>query len=435
MHNLALDLQANGHAVSGSDDVIFEPAKSRLAQKNLLPAEEGWQISRISTDVEAVILGMHAKADNPELIKAKELGIPIYSFPEWVAKAASHKNRVVIAGSHGKTTTTAMLMHALAHAGLPFDYLVGSQVAGYSRMVSITENVPIMVIEGDEYLTSPLDPRPKFLHYQPHLLAITGIAWDHANVFPTFDNYVRQFNQLLESLPENTFVAYCAIDEWVVRTVEPFRNHLHLQGYGTPAYSIRNKQLVVLHADGSETSLKVFGKHNLQNMEAARTLANELGVDDNGFYAAMATFEGTAKRLETVQTKSGRTIYRDFAHAPSKVLASVAAVAEKHAGDPIAALFELHTFSSLKPDFIQLYKHSLNAIPIRAVLYDPEAAARKSDQPLSATTIQHAFQEDALSVLTTAEDARQWLAELPTDTVVLIMSSGNLMGLDINSLL
>ena len=434
MHNMALDLQAQGHTVSGSDDVLFDPAKARLQAAGILPDALGWDVNRITPDLNAVIVGMHAKPGNPELECALALGLPVYSFPEWVYLQSQQATRVVVAGSHGKTTTTAMLMQVLAHAGQPFDYLVGSQLPGYARMVRLTGTAPLVVIEGDEYLTSPLDSRPKFLHYRPQVLIITGIAWDHANVFPTYADYEIQFAKLLDSLEDGAHVIYFAEDAALVRLVDGHRNRLHLTGYGTPNHRVAHGQTTLLPPDGAEVPLHIFGRHNLQNLEAARLALQALHMGSTTFYAGIATFTGTAKRLERIQTASGLILYRDFAHAPSKVAASVQAVVAQHPGQTVVAVLELHTFSSLSPTFVPLYRHTMAPAPLRAIVYDPETAARKAETPLDEAQIRAAFGDEDLVVLTSQEALRQYLAELATDVVVLLMSSGNLMGVDVAAL-
>lgn len=426
MHNLALEIQAHGHHVTGSDDEIFDPAKSRLENAGICPETFGWFPNKIHEGLDGVILGMHARGDNPELLRAKELHIPVYSFPEYIFEQSKNKTRVVIGGSHGKTTSTAMLMHVLQRCGKDFDYLVGSQLAGFERMVKLSD-APLIVIEGDEYLTSALHPVPKFHVYQPHLTMLTGIAWDHINVFPTFENYIDQFRIFLKTiLPGGKAFWYkndTVLDQICKESGREGR------AYQAPEYkNLENG--VEVSAAGQHWHLPIFGKHNLENAAGVCCLAKELGISEVAFWEAMQSFEGTARRLEKIHDSAEITIIRDFAHAPSKVKASVAAVREQYPDRKFIAVFELHTFSSLREDFLPGYKGSLNPADAALVLYDPHVYALKK-MPIPApgfiqSTIENCTEFSDPSLLKSAIQ-KELKSDVPV--VLLLMSSGNLGGM------
>lgn len=425
MHNLALELLAHGHHITGSDDEIFDPALTRLKQAGILPEKMGWYVDKIYSGLDGIILGMHARADNPELLQAKALGIPIYSFPEYIYEHSKDKIRVVISGSHGKTTSTAMLMHVLHELGMDFDYLVGSQLAGFERMVKVSE-APIIIIEGDEYLTSALHPVPKFHIYKPHFAMITGIAWDHINVFPTFENYIQQFKTFLSTVLPNGKVYWYQRDE-VLDTICKEAN-IACGSYTEPSYSL-TEDGVVVNVAGQEFSLKIFGKHNLQNAAGVALLAADLGIAPTDFWKAMQTFEGTAKRLEKVHDSEGLTIFRDFAHAPSKVKASVAAVKEQYPNHHFIAVFELHTFSSLRADFLPGYAGSLDPADNAFVLYDPHVyELKKMPVPEKGIIEKTIGNCEEISDPKALKDKVNAAISKTKPTVLLLMSSGNLGG-------
>jgi len=425
MHNLALELQALGHQVSGSDDEIFDPARSRLADAGLLSAEFGWFPERLQ-EIDQVIVGMHARADNPELLTAQELGIPVFSFPSYIYEHAKQKTRVVIAGSHGKTTSTAMLMHVLKSCEMDFDYLVGSQLPGYERMVHLS-NAPIILIEGDEYLTSPLDPRSKFMHYKPHLTMITGIAWDHINVFPTEEMYQNQFDSYLSTCLGPAYVYQG--DEALVNIAQ---HHAHAETYQAPAFGYHSSGQAWVKVENETITLSFYGKHNIENAAGVVRLAQQLGIGETDAWKALSSFPGTAKRLETIAQTSRGVLIRDFAHAPSKVAASVAAVRERHPNESVLALLELHTFSSLNPEFMPRYKGTLGPADQRWVLYDPHVFALKKMDIPSAEEMQARLGAD-VRLFADAESLGQALKQEQSQ-VWLIMSSGNVGGLDLKSL-
>jgi UDP-N-acetylmuramate: L-alanyl-gamma-D-glutamyl-meso-diaminopimelate ligase len=431
MHNMALALHNQGHRVSGSDDEIFEPSKTRLANKGLLPAQMGWNEANITSDLDFVILGMHAKKDNPELLKAKELGITVYSFPEYVYEQSKDKKRVVIAGSHGKTTTTAIIMHALQHAQMPFDYLVGSQLSGFDTMVSLSD-APVIIIEGDEYLTSPIDLKPKFHWYKANIALITGIAWDHINVFPTFENYVEQFAIFIDDIDKNGALFWFEQDEELQQLIKnaPCKN----MAYDTPVFKLENGQICWMEEE-EEFPLQVFGKHNLQNMLGAQLVCEQLGITKAEFLRAMASFKGTARRLEPINTTKFAAAFRDFAHAPSKVTATVNAVCEQYKANQIIAVLELHTYSSLRLDFLPHYANSLDGAASKIIYLNPHVFEMKNMPVIPDTAIYETFGSDTIIVANKEGLAAKIEALQQTNNVLLLMSSGNFDGLDFAPLL
>ena len=429
MHQLAIELQQNGHIVSGSDDEIFEPARSNLLQAGLLPEYSGWAPERITPDLDLIILGMHAHADNPELQRALESGIPVLSFPAFVARFSQDKQRIVIAGSHGKTTTTSMIMHAFQEAEMDYDYLVGAKLEGFSRMVKLTMEAPIMVLEGDEYLSSALDPNPKFLHYDPDILALTGIAWDHMNVFPTFANYLAQFSIFIDSIEAGGTLIYSSEDDEVAQLVQGHpratSGELQCLPYSTPPYHIEGGQTSVLVND-KPVPLRVFGQHNLQNMEGARLVCKALGIDTDAFYEAIQDFTGASRRLEKLHETSDFTVYRDFAHAPSKLKATTRAVKEQHPDRKLIAFMELHTYSSLNKDFLGQYQGAMNDADLACVYFSPEVVAHKRLPAISVADVKTAFGRPDLTVFTNNGDLQTYLSSLDKhNAVLLLMSSGN----------
>ena len=350
MHNLAIALNRKGMNITGSDDEIFEPSRSRLMREGILPESIGWNKDRISSGLDAVILGMHARADNPELLRAKELGVPVYSYPEYLYEQSKYKKRIVIGGSHGKTTITSMLLHVINAIGMNVDYMVGAQLDGYDCMVKITEEASIMILEGDEYLSSPIDRRPKFHLYKPDVAIISGIAWDHINVFPTFENYVDQFDQFCDEIVEGGVLIYNFEDEEVRSLGERHGDKLQTVPYHTPNYEV-TKTGTLLHYKGKEYPLNIFGAHNLQNMIGAMHLGASIGIDTDAFLKAAATFTGAGKRLQRVIENDTFVMYKDFAHSPSKLKATTKAVKDQYKERKVVACMELHTFSSLKKEF------------------------------------------------------------------------------------
>ena len=430
MHNLALALHLKGDQVTGSDDEIFEPSKSRLEARGLLPAKFGWFEANITKDIDAIILGMHAKANNPELLKAKELGIPIYSYPEFLYEQSKNKTRVVIGGSHGKTTITSMILHVLHYHHKDVDYMVGAQLEGFDVMVKLTNDNDFIVLEGDEYLSSPIDRRPKFHLYKPNIALLSGIAWDHINVFPTYENYVEQFDIFLNQITNGGAIIYNEEDPEVKRVVEESTNHIKKYPYRTPKYTVKDGETLLDTPEGA-MPIEIFGKHNLNNLEGARWICQLMGVDADDFYEAISTFKGASKRLEKIAENKTSVAYKDFAHSPSKVKATTQAVKNQFPNRKLIACLELHTYSSLNPEFLDEYKGALDAADSAIVFYSPHAVLLKNLEAIKTEQIDAAFGRQDLIVFTNPADFKTYLyAQDFEDTSLLLMSSGNYGGLD-----
>jgi UDP-N-acetylmuramate: L-alanyl-gamma-D-glutamyl-meso-diaminopimelate ligase len=433
MHQLASHLKNQGNTITGSDDAIYEPAKSNLEKLGLMPEQTGWFPAKITADIDAIILGMHAKADNPELVKAQELGLKIYSFPEFVFEQCKHKTRIAVAGSHGKTSITSMIMHMLRVNNKEFDYLVGAKLDGFDFMVKTSETAPIMVIEADEYLTSPLDLRSKFLHYHPHIAIISGIAWDHINVFPTFDEYLETFRKFILSIQPNGYLIYNAEDEELVRMVNELKPTINLIPYKPFAFKAVDDESILLY-DEKEFSINVFGSHNFANLKSAFEVGKIIGLSETQILESFQSFQGAAKRLEKIHDDKAKqlTIFRDFAHAPSKVRATVKAVRERYANRKIIAVFELHTYSSLQENFIEHYAHSLDAADVRILFLDEEALKIKNKQDLDETWLKEQFADESILVFKDAAQLKEKINLETTDNcVILLMSSGNFAGMSL----
>jgi len=427
MHNIALELKRNGHTVSGSDDEIFEPSKGRLSAAGLLPAKMGWDENNITPDIDRIILGMHARIDNPELVKAQKMGLKIQSFPEFVFEQCQDKKRVVVAGSHGKTSTTAMIMHVLMERNMAFDYLVGSQLDGFELMVKLSD-APIVILEGDEYLSSPIDRRSKFMWYEPDVAIITGVAWDHINVFPTWEGYCEQFQLFVETIKNEGSLIYYQNDD-VLQKIASKVSMKHIIPYESLTHTV--DQSVVTVTDGGITyEMSVFGKHNLENMNAAIIACEQLGISRSDSLGALQYFTGTAKRLEKVYDQDDKVIFRDFAHSPSKVQATVEAVKATYADYHVVAVLELHTFSSLNQEFLPLYKNTMDAADIAYVHFNAHVFEMKKMAVLSADQVQNEFGN--VTVEANIDDLWRQLKNLSKPkTVFLMMSSGNFGGKDV----
>ena len=429
MHQLALALQREGHQVTGSDDAIHDPARSVLQEAGLLPAE-GWFPEKITAGIDAVVLGMHAKGDNPELLRAQELGLSIYSFPEYIYEVAKDKTRVSIAGSHGKTTITSMVMHVLQKAGKDFDYLVGARLEGFENSVRLSK-APIMLLEGDEYPASVLERRPKIFFYQPQITLLSGIAWDHVNVFPTYENYRLQFETYLQNLTAGTQLFYNAEDPEVVSVVEAFGKHLTAQPYRLPAYTYAEGR-AVLQTPAGEVALAVFGRHNMLNLMGAKAVCRALGVSEEVFYKAIGDFKGAARRLEKAFETEKVVAFRDFAHAPSKLAATLSSVREAYPGRQLIALFELHTFSSLSAEFLSQYAGSMDPADTAMVYFSKEALALKRLPELQKETVHEAFGRPDLEVYNNPESLEAGVKEALSISAgkicLLLMSSGTFDG-------
>ncbi|MBL4624388.1 MAG: peptidoglycan synthetase [Flavobacteriales bacterium] len=427
MHNLAIALHKKGMEVTGSDDYFFEPSKSRLEKYGLLPKEVGWFAERITENIDSVILGMAAQIDNPELVKAKELGLNIYSYPEYLYEQSKDKTRVVIGGSHGKTSITAMILHVLQKVNIQFDYMVGAQLEGFETMVQITD-APIMILEGDEYLSSAIDRRPKFHLYQPNIALLSGIAWDHINVFPTYENYVEQFSIFTDMITES--IIYCEADNEVKKVVENSENKIQKLPYSTPKHVIENG-VTILETDRGRVPLQVFGDHNLQNLTGARLVCNQLAVSDQQFYDAIQDFTGASKRLELVKKSDTAAIYKDFAHSPSKLKATTEAVKKQYTERALIACMELHTYSSLNKEFLEQYKHSMDLADKAIVYYNPEIVENKRLEEISPELIKQEFGREDLHVFTSSAEMVELLKKEDWENKnLLLMSSGNFHGVD-----
>jgi UDP-N-acetylmuramate: L-alanyl-gamma-D-glutamyl-meso-diaminopimelate ligase len=434
MHNLALALHQKGMKVTGSDDEIFDPARTRLEKAGLLPDQWGWFPEKISTETDVVILGMHARKDNPELLRAQELGIPVYSFPEYLYENCREKIRVVIGGSHGKTTITSMVMHVLKDAGIDFDYMVGSQIEGFETMVRLSDTARIAVFEGDEYLSSPIDPRPKFHLYKPHIALLTGIAWDHINVFPTFDGYVDQFRIFSGLIEEEGHLIWYAGDPLLKEIAGKMKKGITSHPYDLHPYRTENGDTHLTSTHG-EIPIGIFGRHNLQNISGARQVCRLLGVDDPIFYPSISRFKGAAKRLQLIRSGSDTDIYLDFAHAPSKLKATVEAVKERFPSRKLIACMELHTFSSLNRNFLSEYAGCMAPADQSIVYFDRHVLEHKKLPEISPEEVRTAFGTSNVTVLNHPDQIRQFLYRLDlTGSTLLLMSSGNFSGIDFNEL-
>jgi UDP-N-acetylmuramate: L-alanyl-gamma-D-glutamyl-meso-diaminopimelate ligase len=422
MHNLALAVAGKeGYVVTGSDDEIFDPALTHLRDAGLLPAEMGWHPEHITRDIDAIILGMHAREDNPELVRARELGLKIYSFPEYLYEQTKNKIRIVVGGSHGKTTTTSMILYVLNRLGIEADYMVGAQIEGFERMVRLSDTAKYAVFEGDEYLTSPLDLRSKFLWYHPHYAILTGIAWDHINVFPTFPEYVDTFRKFVNTI-EDTFIYYEG-DENLRMIAEEL----------VESRKSKVKSIVPYREYTGDVKMQVFGKHNMQNLQAAMLACHCIGVKPEDFYREISSFTGASNRLEKICETNSSVAYKDFAHSPSKLKATINAVRERYADKELIAAMELHTFSSLMADFLPQYKGCMAEADKALVYFNPKVIEHKRLKPITAEEVREAFGTDNVEVFTDSEALQARLREFCYDnTALLMMSSGTFDGVNIN---
>ena len=432
MHNMALALHEKGFKVTGSDDEINEPSKTRLKNAGILPEEIGWFPEKITSDISAVILGMHAREDNPELIKAKELGLKVYSYPEYIYEATKDKTRVVIGGSHGKTTITAMILHVLNFHKIDTDYLVGAQLEGFNTMVKLTKEAPIAIIEGDEYLASPIDRRPKFHLYKPNVAILSGIAWDHINVFPTFENYVNQFEIFVDLIEPNGSLIYCNEDSELQKVAANSGNTNNIKKipYSIPKHRIENG-ITFIEEGQNEIPLQIFGNHNLMNLNGARLVCNKLGLNNSQFYDAIQSFTGASKRLELVSKTDNFSFYKDFAHSPSKLKATTQAVKQQFENRKVIACMELHTFSSLNETFLAEYNGAMNDADEAIVYFNPHTIAHKKLKPITEVQVLNYFNCKDLKVFTNSNDLITYLkSKSLKNHVLLMMSSGNFDGID-----
>ncbi|MBC8052465.1 MAG: peptidoglycan synthetase [Sphingobacteriaceae bacterium] len=433
MHNMAIALSLKGNIVTGSDDAIYEPSRTRLLKHEILPAQMGWFPENITPDIDAVILGMHARADNPELLRAQELGLKVYSYPEYIYEQSKDKTRIVVGGSHGKTTITSMILHVLKACKKDFDYLVGAQLEGFDTMVKISE-APLIVIEGDEYLASPIDRRPKFHLYRAHIGIISGIAWDHINVFPTFDNYIEQFKIFLKTIETNGTIIYNIEDSIVKEVVETSTLSLTKIPYKVED-NFTDNGVTYLRVNEETIPLEIFGSHNLQNLEAAHFACKAVGIDDFDFYHAMSSFKGAAKRLELLGKNKATAVYKDFAHSPSKLRATLNAVKEQYPDRELVAVMELHTFSSLNKDFLNEYKGCMDKADTAVVFINRRTFEQKNLEPYTENQVKEAFDNDKLIFFNNSEILVEFLSYINYKSKnLLLMSSGDFGGVDLNIL-
>jgi len=434
MHNLAIALHLKGFTITGSDDEIFEPSKSRLKKHGLLPQKQGWDPNSLDNNIDAVILGMHARKDNPELIKAQQLGLKIYSYPEYLFEQTKNKQRVVIGGSHGKTTTTAMVMHVLSILKMNFDYMVGAQLEGFDTMVRLTKEAPIAIFEGDEYLSSPIDLTPKFHWYKPHVAMLTGIAWDHMNVFPTWENYISQFEKFAEDIVEKGILIYFDQDQELNKIAAKQNKRIQTKAYGTLTHSTEKGQTIVRWKSQSYP-MEVFGAHNLQNMNGARLVCNALGISDGDFLTAMQSFKGAAKRLQLIGKNNTTNAYLDFAHSPSKLKATTEAMKQQFDDRQLLAIMELHTFSSLSKNFLPQYKDTMNLADEAVVFFDPKVLQHKKLPAITKEEVIESFGRKDLKVFTESAELAMWIKQqCYVNKNLLIMTSGNFSGIEIKAL-
>jgi len=430
MHNMAIALHKKGFEVTGSDDEIFDPSKSKLEKYKLLPPAFGWFPEKISDKLDAIILGMHARKDNSELLRAQELGLKIFSYPEYIYSQCINKTRVVIGGSHGKTSITAMVLHVFNYFNMNFDYMVGAQLDGFETMVKLSD-APLIILEGDEYLSSPIDLSPKFLWYKPHIAVLTGIAWDHINVFPTFENYVEQFENFAKSIEEGGYLFYFTGDE-NLSSIALKQTKINCIGYNTPRHNIKDGVSYLIDDENNKFELSVFGDHNLQNIEAAKNICFQLGISINAFNLAIGSFTGAAKRLERLVTKNNFAAFKDFAHSPSKLKATVNAVKTQFQARKVVAAVELHTFSSLNKKFLNEYAGAMDKADVACVYYSHHTIEHKKLEPISKDEVKSAFQNENLNVFTSSEKLQKFLeAENYNNAVLLLMSSGNFDGVNL----
>ena len=434
MHNLAIALKLKGFSITGSDDAINDPSRSRLKKYNLLPQKEGWFSDKITSDIDAVVLGMHAKDDNPELLKAREIGLKIYSYPEFIFNQSKDKIRIVIGGSHGKTSITSLVLHVLSTLNIESDYMVGAQLDGFEVMVKLTDTSKYIVLEGDEYLSSALDLRPKFHLYKPHIALISGIAWDHINVFKTFENYLKQFEIFINSIVKNGTLVYNELDPELKKLVSSNKSNLNYIPYSIPKHKIIDG-ISFIDINKRLYRLKIFGDHNLQNISGALNICKALGVESEDFYNAITSFNGASNRLELVYKSSDTIIFKDFAHSPSKVKATTEAVHKQFPNRKLISFFELHTYSSLNPLFLEKYRDTLKHSDECYIYYSEKNMRIKRLEPIDSELIIRSFNHSSLTVIDNYEKLNKKIYDLDlSNSVLLLMSSGKFGGLDIDKI-
>jgi len=432
MHSLAIELKINGHNITGSDDIIYDPAKSNLNTHNLLPKRYGWYIDNIHSRLDVIILGMHAKKNNPELLEAQKQNISILSFPEFIFMYSKTKKRIVISGSHGKTTITGMILHVLTEKKINADYLLGAKVDLLDKQVSLSKN-NVIIIEGDEYLSSAIDSKPKFMHYKPHILVVSGIAWDHFNVFPTLDSYQYAFQRILmQVMKASGKIFYSDNDVFLSSFLD--KKELTYR-YSLPNYIVQDGKFIIVN-NNEQIPLKIFGKHNLYNMQAAKYVCNELGINDASFFQSIKNFKGASKRLSLIKDYDNHSsVYYDFAHSPSKVAATINALRELHPNRYLVACLELHTFSSLNVDFIPNYANVFVECNEVWIYVSNETLKVRGLDSINSQFILRVINHQNIIFLTDKEDLQRKLLNISlSNTNLLMMSSGNFSGLGIDSI-
>lgn len=434
MHNLALALHEKGHKITGSDDKIYEPSRSRLADAGILPKQTGWDPQKITKELDSVILGMHAKADNPELIRAQELGLKIYSFSEYIFEQSIDKQRIVISGSDGKTSITAMILHVLTYFGRKFDFVIGAPVEGMNNSVKLTSDAPIILIEGDEYIASPIDKSPQFAHYHPHIGLISGVAWDHINVYPTIDEYVKQFELFADNLPKGGILVYNEDDDLASLIGSKEREDVLRVQYNAHKHDITKEQTILIY-DGEKIPLHIFGKHNMRNISGAKAVCLKIGISEDMFYKAIRSFKGATDRLEVLHKHDGMAIFKDFAHTPSKLKATTNAVKKQYSSRELTAVLELYSISSLNKDFLGQYKNTFKAADLPIVFYDPRTIEENKLATISSEDVLKAFNHPKLQIFTDKEKLKEYLIKQNwKNKNLLLMSSGNFGGMNLKEL-
>ena len=435
MHNIAINLNELGITVTGSDDSIFDPAASKLKKAGLFPEKIGWDPDKITKDIEMIVLGMHARKDNPEVIRAQEIGVPIYSFPEFIRRFSNDKQRIVVGGSHGKTTITSMVMHVMKAAGKEFDYLVGADVEGFPISVRLSGNAPTIIIEGDEYFSSAIQSKPKFLVYEHHIGLISGIRWDHINVFPTIEAYVRAFEDFADATPKGGVLIFSGDDDIATVIGRKEREDVFQMEYGIHPHKIEDGKTFLKTKHNGEVPLEIFGEHNLSNLGAAKTICDQLAIPDEIFYSAISKFKGAKRRLELIRESNGQFVFKDYAHSPSKLQATTKAVKEQFPDKKLVACMELHTFSSLDKEFLNQYEHSFEAADLPIIFLDPNVLERKGDDHLDPAFIKNSFGRPDIEVFTDTSSLEAYLQKQDYQNAnLLLMSSGNFGGMDLSSL-
>ena len=432
MHSLAIELKRLNYVVTGSDDVIYEPSKSSLIENDLYPKELGWHESNIKDDLDFVILGMHARSDNPELKLAKHKKIKIYSFPEFVYEYSKNKTRVVIAGSHGKTTIASMVLHVLKNNTINVDYLLGAKIEGLSNSVSLSNENDFIIIEGDEYLSSRIHDTPKFHVYKPNIALISGISWDHVNVFPTFDVYKNQFGVFIDKIVDGGVLIYNDNDLEILDLLKNNQNFIRKIPYSRHNYIAKDNKFFI-ETDEGILPLKIFGKHNMENLSGAKQVCNLIGLTDDEFYNSILTFKGATNRLQLKEIKLGRSVIIDFAHSPSKLKASIDAVKTNFSGE-LVGVYELHTFSSFHKKFQIHYRGTMDKCDYPIIFID-RSNPKLKNQDLDEESLKKSFNNLKMKFIFDKDELDNYIMSFEQLNLnLLLMSSGKFGGIDVDRL-